>query len=327
MIVGIDDTGTVALGQQFMVVVVMIRPSSMPALVSAFERWKKLSRRQLPNRPDEVKSTDLTNSMYRDFVNKVVFAPGVSLWYQAYGIVVNEHALEWGRRQRDRFVSQYQAEIDRRLKEGGGDKWTRQASTLSGWIRSTPPGMQIKMAVLDAAFFASMNQSIVEAVLGDFDEELGEMSWAIDLGFLKDRSTPNWKELLRSGLIQATQREPLIQISEWKPDHPFLKTFFREGRGKFGVFTKEFTRRIQFYDSARVVEIQVADIIAGIMRKKFVKHQNESFMERLAERIPRKEKGELHVLLFSDLRKFEQPPPSTNPYDELRSAPVDPLSP
>src|ERR1039458_1937871 len=223
MIIGIDDTGNAVSGQKFLVSVVFIRPSSMPELTSTFERWKKLSRRKIKDHPGEIKSTDLTDDMYKDFINKVVFAPGVSLWYNAFGVMVDDYALEWSERQRDRFVEQYRAEIPIAMKEGRV-KWAKQTENLAGWIRSTSPGMQIKMGVLDIAFLASINQAIVESTLGKFDEELGELRWDIDLGFLKDKSTMYWKELLRSGLIQASQREPIIQITEWPKEHPFLTT-------------------------------------------------------------------------------------------------------
>jgi hypothetical protein len=82
--------------------------------------------------------------MYRSFVNKVIFAPNVSMWYCVYGIDVDDAVLEWGRLQRDRFVLQYRTEITKARAEGR-EKWARQATTLAGWISGTSPGMQIKM--------------------------------------------------------------------------------------------------------------------------------------------------------------------------------------
>ncbi len=320
MLIGIDDTGTVALGQTFMVSVVFIRSTSMPIVTFAFERWKKLCRRKIPGNLKEIKSTDLTDGMYKNFVNDVVFAPGVSIWYNTFGVMVDNHTLEWGKLQRDRFVEQYRAEIPVAFSEGRF-KLAKQTENLAGWIKSTPPGMQIKMAVLDIAFLASINQAIVESVLGKFDEELSELQWYIDLGFLKDKSTMYWKELLRSGLIQSSQREPIIQITEWPDDHPFLTTFIEQSKGPYSKFNREFAKRINFYDSSTSIPVQLADIFAGIMRKKYLDGTYKHHFKRLEEKILKKERNDLHLLQFSELEKFNQPSPSDlNIYEEFERA-------
>jgi len=303
-----------------MVALTLIRPSSLAALSDAFERWKQLCRRKIPGRPEEIKSTQLSDEMCRSFVNKVVFAPGVYMWYCVYGVDVDGTTLEWGRLQRDHFASQYRAQIPIARAEGR-EKWARQAATLAGWIGSTPPRMQIKMAVLNVAVLQSLNQAIVESVVGGFDRELGELSWAIDLGFLKDRSTSFWKELLRSGMAQVSQREPIIQITDWPADHPFLVEFVSEGRGKYTKLNPELPKRIDFHDSSDSIEIQVADIIAGIMRKKYIDGWRRPYMTKLKERILRKESAELHLLQFAELVRFDRPLATSNIYEEFEHAP------
>jgi hypothetical protein len=170
----------------------------------------------------------------------------------------------------------------------------------------------------------SLNQSIVESVVGGFDRELGELRWSIDLGFLKDRSTSFWKELLRSGLIQVSQREPIIQITDWPSDHPFLVQFVSEGRGKYTKLKPEFRKRIDFYDSSESIDIQMADIIAGIMRKKYIDEWSHPYMTKLKERRLRKESGELHLLQFADLKRFNDPRPPDNIYEDFDRAERDP---
>jgi hypothetical protein len=81
---------------------------------------------------------------------------------------------------------------------------------------------------------------------------------------------------------------------------------------------------VHFYDSAASVEIQVADIIAGIMRKKYIDGWRRPYMNKLKERLLRKEMGELCLLQFAELERFAYPTQTSNIYEEFARTPKDP---
>lgn len=313
MLIGVDETGTVASGERFIVAVALIRPSSLAVVTSRLERWEALTRRRIPGRPEEVKSTALNDEARKRFVNKVLL--GNDIFYYCVELDVDDHVLEWGEHQRAAYLRTIEREITTARGEGR-TKMANQLTTMAGWVRRTPPGMMIKMTALNCAIAKCLNQAIGTSVAYEFDEELADLRFSIDEGFI--RGGPDfWKDLLRSNLMQATQREPTIEITTWPADHPFLATFVEESVGDYRQMSNECKRRFEFRDSTESVEVRVADQIAGLLRRRRIAGDNRPYLDAMARRAL---KPETIHLTFGDLAAFElgSPPDIQNLYEVIR---------
>lgn len=312
MIVAFDDTGTPTEGERFMVTAVYIQPSTWPAVLSAFERWKKLTRRKINGRPQEIKSTDLTDEMYKDFVNSVVFCPGSTIWHMTYAIDVDKHAIEWSKKQFEVYVEGYQKEIDIAKADPARKKWANEATTLMGWLRKTPHVYAIKMQVLNMAITDSINSAIGLSTVNRHDDELTDFMMYIDLGFIKDKATIFWKHMLANHVAQT----PLYTVEGWPEDHPFYATFVGETRGDICRFNTEFSKRIDFYDSSTSPEVQIADIFAGLMRQRYIYDLERAYLTRLLQLQAKKDRAAT-MYQFGDLSKFDNRIKPPNIYEEF----------
>lgn len=310
MIIGIDDTGTVVEGEPFIVSIIFIRPSQFSNLIMSFKRWEKLTRKDIPDSPVEIKSTDLTDKMYRSFIKKIILNPQHPIHYRGFMINTDTSMLEHAEKQKTRYITQYEAAI-KEAEKNGRTKWAKQAKTLTGWIRKTPNGLVLKMGVLNKAIPDAIVNAIGFSAVNDFDDELGELSIEIDEGFIKDKAINFWKEILRSNIISSTLTNPMPHLDTWTDEHPFIKAFYQETHGEFVVLSPEFPKRINFYQSSDSVAIRIADIVAGIMRKKYLYNWNDAVLSELQENVSENGKAMVEIKFTDNW----DTPPEPNPYD------------
>lgn len=282
MIIGIDETGHVAVGQTFVVAVVIIRPAALPTVTAKLARWEKLTRRALPGRPAEIKSTDLSDDHRRDFVNKVLVPSACDIRYFALLINVDEEALRWGEVQRDHYVTST-AEWETLVAADGRSKLANQLSNYGGWLRNTPPGMTVKATALNFAVTRGLNDAIGVSTAGGYDEELGELRIEIDQGFTRG-SVERWQWLFRNFLMIATQSAPITMIDTWTDNHPFVRNFIDEQRGDYIRLKPAFPQRLSFVDSKESVAVRIADQVAGLLRRRYIDGQEAPYLRRMTER-------------------------------------------
>ncbi len=282
MIIGIDETGHVAVGQRFVVAVALIRPSALPSVTARLERWESLTRRAFPSRPAEIKSTDLSEEARRDFVNKVLVSPAHDVRYFAVLCDVDEEALRWGETQQDHYVTST-AGWEAQATAAGHSKLANQLSNYGGWLRNTPAGMTVKATVLNYAVTRGLNDGIGLSAAGRFDEELSELRFEIDQGFTRG-NVERWQWLLRNFLMIATQSAPITMLDTWTESHPFIRTFIDEQRGDYIRLKPAFAERFSFVDSKRSVAVRVADQVAGLLRRRYIDLRVASYLDRMTER-------------------------------------------
>lgn len=314
MIIGIDDTGTVLVGQDFYMAMVFVQPSKLNNLQIDFLRWEKRCKALIDNNADELKSTSLTDAMYKDFIKNVALSASNPVYYRGYKITVDQRMLDWGAKQKARYIEQYQAEIPKAAQDGR-PKWAKQATTLTGWLRNTPDGMFIKMHVLNHALTDALNNAVGLSAVQEFDHELSEFRVMIDEGFIKDRAVGFWKEVLRSNLISSAAEKPMPWLDTWDDNHPFAKTFIEKSKGSYILFKPEFAKRINFHDSKDELVVRVADIVAGILRKKHIDGWQDDalkdFRTQVSVRGP-------EVVQYQFTDNWDKPP-LPNPYNILRA--------
>lgn len=312
MIIGIDDTGTVVEGEIFIISLIFIRPSQLDNLGVAFRRWEDLCRRKMPNRPQEIKSTDLSDDMYKDFIKNIILSGSHPVRHRGYMVRVDKNMLEWAEKQKQRYINQYKDAIEK-AKNDGRTKWAKQANTLAGWIKNTPSGMLIKMKVLNNAVPDALNNSIGFSVVNDFDDELGEFRVMIDEGFIKDKATDFWKEILRSNIIQSSARKPMPHLDTWTDDHPFLDTFVDKTKDDLVLFKQELRNRINFHDSSDTIPVRIADITSGILRKKYIDEWDDDILKRFWANVSENGRGMTELKFTNNWDN----PPVRNPYEEF----------
>lgn len=282
MIIGIDETGHVAIGQRFIVVVVLIRPTALSSVTARLDRWEELTRRGVPGRPPEIKSTALTEKARKAFVNKVLVSPARDICYFAVLCDVDEDTLRWGEIQRDRYVNSTLGWASRAAAEGHS-KLANHLDNLGGWLRQTPPGMTVKMTTLNHAVARGLNDAIGLSAAGRFDEELGGLRFEIDQGFTRG-SVERWQWVLRNFLMIATQSSPIPMLDTWTKSHPFVRAFIDEQRDDYVRLKPAFAERFSFVDSNTSVAVRVADQVAGLLRRRIVDQRAAPYLDRMAER-------------------------------------------
>ncbi len=314
MIVGIDDTGSIVQGETFMISMIFIKPSQLDNLSIAFRHWEKLCRRKILNRPQEIKSTQLTDKMLKDFIKNIILNSSHPVMHRGFMVRVDERMLDWAEKQKKRYISQYEEAI-KEAKNNGRSKWAKQALTLSGWIRSTPNGMFIKMHVLNSALPDALNNSIGFSVVNGFDEELGDFRVMIDEGFIKDKSVDFWKEILRNNFIQGSAEKPMPHLNTWTNNHPFLQTFIEKANGNLVLFKPEFSKRINFHDSKNTIPVRIADVTAGVFRKKYIGGWDDPILKSFHANVS---EGGRAMTEFKFSENWNKPP-IPNPYEIMRA--------
>jgi hypothetical protein len=314
MIVGIDDTGTVALGEEFYMAMVFIRPSQLDNLSVAFLRWEDLCRRKIKGRPKELKSTYLSEAMYKDFINEVMLNSAHPVYYRGYKIAVDQKMLDWGEKQKARYIAQYNDEIPKAAKDGR-PKWAKQAITLTGWLKGTPNGMMIKMQVLNTALTDALNNAVGLSAAQGFDHELDDYRIMIDEGFIKDKGVTFWKEILRSNSISGSARKPMPWLDTWDDNHPFVKTFVEKTKDSGVLFKPEFSKRFNFHSSSDEAVVRIADVMAGILRKQYIEGWDDPILDKLKKKISEPGRG---LTQYQFTENWDRPP-LPNPYDIIRA--------
>ncbi len=87
--------------------------------------------------------------------------------------------------------------------------------------------------------------------MNSYDEELVDLSFRIDRGYIKSSELPNWRDMVRNAFIDGTRKHPTPFSSEWSPDHPVLQAIVERGHGTTCQLRPSFKDRIGFYDSVR----------------------------------------------------------------------------
>ena len=148
---------------------------------------------------------------------------------------------------------------------------------MSNWLESKSLKTLYKIQHLGIAIVKSFNLAIITSALRGFDKELGKLEINIDQGITGRPSVERyWKDTMRTIFWNLTSSiEPIIHITEWRSDHPFIKRFYKypESTESMSVFTQEIRSVFNFFDSKERIEIRIADIVANVYFRKYVKKE------------------------------------------------------
>lgn len=272
MHIGIDDIGSFEPGTKYgFIAAAVVRPGRSNDLRQLLNSWET----QIPNEyraaSGEVKGHALPEAMLTKFVDDVMFQIDPPLRYECLGVELDSETFHAVQEQRHRTAEQIAAGIERYRAQG--DEFRRIANTyenMLGWWNNLTDANVLKLILQSHVISHALNFAIGWSAAQGFDEELGDLQFKLDEGFLSTSEDRKrfWKDLLRSHIWQATYERGLISIKEWTDEHPFNKTFIEKELGGDRVqLTHEFKNRIQFYKSHETFEIRLADIIGTIVRR------------------------------------------------------------
>jgi len=293
--------------------VALIRPSAINRVTETLTQWENATRLRLPDQPEEIKSSALDDEGRQSFVESVLLPEANGICYFAVAASITQTVIDWGKTLRDHWIENMDKAIAV-AKEDGRNRFANEMTSTRGWLRSTSGAMMIKMSILNAAIARSLRQATGTSFALGFDDELGELRYFIDRGFI--RSAPDfWKDVLRSSLMHATQIEPIVVVDTWDDTHPFMSTFVERTVEDFIQLTPEFRNRFEFYDSRDSIPIRIADIIAGLLRRRFINDDSSPYLIDMKRRATPPERT---ILKFEDLRnRSESGQTIVNIYEEV----------
>ena len=317
MIVGIDDSGNFNTDSLSFYAAIFIRPKRYLKIKKIFLEWEA----QLPDNVKvngEVKGSLLNENQIIEFANKILINNGYgAIKAQAFAIEINnEHNMAL-RNQQALNVAQMRQQA-KEIYRDQGKEYIQIASfyeQMSAWLESKSLKTLYKIELLGISIVKSFNLSIITSTLRGFDRELESLEINIDEGITGRPSVEQyWKDTMRTIFWHITSSvEPIIHITEWRPNHPFVKKFYKYPRSRdfMGVFTQKIRDVFQFYDSKDRYEIRIADIVANAYFRKYVK--NESIEEA-------------YKLISSQRIRFDSPYVNVKLGDRQNPNPVNPYT-
>ena len=273
MHIGIDDVGTFASGTKFgFIAAAVVRPGRSDDVRELLKSWEARVPNEYRGPSGEVKGHALPEARLLEFVDEVMFKADPPLRYECLGVELVSEAFHAAQEQRRRTAEQMVTGIERYRSQG--DAFRRIANTyenMLGWWKNLTDANVLKLILQSHIISNTLNFAIKWSAANGFDEELGDLRFKLDEGFLSTSEDRKrfWKDLLRSHIWQASYAGGgIVSIEEWTDDHPFNKTFIEKDLGgNRSELTHEFKNRIQFYKSHETFEIRLADIIGTIVRR------------------------------------------------------------
>lgn len=316
MIVGIDDSGNFGDDPLSFYAAVFIRPRRYARIKEKFLLWEN----QVPDSAKEngeVKGKLLSEDQLIEFADIILTNNGYgAIKAQVFGIEINKTNTDALLNQRSRNVAQMREQSEETYRAKGRE-FNQIASfyeQMADWLESKSLKTLFKIELLGIGIVKALNLAIISSTLRGFDKELGKLEINIDQGITGRASVDNyWRDTMRMIIWNITSSiEPIIHISEWRPNHPFIKRFYRypEDQESLVMLTKEMRNLSQFYDSKDRYEIRIADIVASAYYRKYVKKEaiNEAIRLMARQRI---EFGQPYIKI--GLSNTENPNP-INPY-------------
>jgi hypothetical protein len=279
MHIGIDDVGTFSSGTKFgFIAAALVRPGRSEDVRELLKSWETRVPNEYRRPSGEIKGHALPDAMLLEFVDEVMFKADPPLRYECLGVELVPETFHAAQEQRRRTAEQIAAGIERYRSQG--DQFRRIANTygnMLGWWSNITDENVLKLILQSHVIVDTLNFAIQWSVANEFDEELGDLQFKLDEGFLSTSEDRKrfWKDLLRSHIWQATYTGGgLVSIKEWTDEHPFNKTFIEKDLADDKAeLTHEFKNRIQFYKSHETFEIRLADIVGTIVRREKITDQ------------------------------------------------------
>ena len=273
MHIGIDDVGTFAPDTKFgFIAAAVVRPGRSDEVRKLLRDWERKVPSEQRGASGEVKGHAVSDDTLVAFVEEVMYKAQPPLQYECLGVKLVPETFSAAQEQRRRTAEQMVAGIERYRAQG--DQFRRIANTyenMLGWWKNLTDANVLKLILQSHIIVDTLNFAIGWSAANGFDEELGDLQFKLDEGFLSTSEDRKrfWKDLLRSHIWQATYTQGgLISIEEWTDDHPFNKTFIHKDLdGNNAELTHEFKNRIQFYKSHETFEVRLADIVGTIIRR------------------------------------------------------------
>ncbi len=149
--------------------------------------------------------------------------------------------------------------------------WIRRRSDEDvGWLLAT------QTAIADA-----LDHSVVALLDDRHDDgrELAALSYVLDRSsrIRGERQEYLWRQILNSALCGRSTREPFPHITQWPKDHAFVAKY---GYGQ-GLDLRALWRGITFGDSQQMPGLRIADLVAQIAVRHFVRDEAVSAWKRL----------------------------------------------
>jgi len=302
MIIGIDESGTFSLdskGVSIFAGIHILDEASLARIASKFEVWKT-KYKSFKNNKGEIKSTEMTENMATELVKEVLlpeyFFITVSLIKPA------DHKKKHIQDYRDVGIKAYNTAIEKCLAVDNASL-ARQYTELRNWYKNLNYQLIIKESVLGQMIGHSFHSHVIKVALERKDQSLGLIRISIDRDFVREPSHITfWKEILRNTFHFYTERNPIPVISEWGSDHPFFMSKKNDAIGIDTVNDEDdiFRNGVNFERSDKLTELQLADLVAGIISR----YLNEK----------------THKEAFDVLRIFMIPP--NDPFLKLRIGPT-----
>lgn len=269
MIVGIDETGDYSDGTRTWIAAVLVRPSSLEQVEVALQRWERDTRQRL-GLANELKGAKIDLGAAESFVADVVRAgDGGSVRWTAFAVDVDSQNMEAMAEQRHLLADGYSswADMQRRSMDPSRRKFERQLRHWEGWVRARSSRQMLKLTALATTLPTLLEWSFGLSIAGGYDEELLDLAFYIDRGYVKTAELVIWRDILRSVFMSRTLSRPIPFSSEWPVDHPVLKAFVERSRGEGFELKSDFKNRIDFHDSVATPVIRVADVVAAVVRR------------------------------------------------------------
>lgn len=273
MHIGVDDVGTfVEGGGRAFVAAALVRPGRAKQTRDLLRAWEKGLSSEYRTAGGEVKGHLVPEDSLLQFVDDVMLRSDPPIRYECAGVELGSETFAAIAGQKTHTAEQMRAGIE--MYRGQGDDFHKIANryeNMLGWWEKLTNEQVLQITMLSYLIPKTLNFAIGWSVAGGFDEELGDLRFRLDEGFLSTSEEKKvfWKDMRRSHLWQATKTGGgLITMKEWNDDHPFLKTFIERDLGDGRVeLTHELKKRIDFYRSHETFEVRLADIIGNVVRR------------------------------------------------------------
>jgi hypothetical protein len=273
MHIGVDDIGNFAEGgNRAYIASAFVRPGSSDETRELLRTWERTLRADSKTAGGEAKGHLASEGELIRFIDDVMLASDPPIRYECAGVELDKETFAAVAGQKTVTAEQMRAGIE--MYRGQGKDFFKIANrytNMLGWWEKLSGEQVLQIMMLSHVIPVVLNFAIGWSVAGGFEDDLGDLYFKLDEGFLStsEEKKTFWKDMLRSHLWQATKTGTgIVTIREWDDDHPFLATFFEAdlGEGRV-VLTHEFKKRIEFYKSHETFGIRLADIIGSIVRR------------------------------------------------------------
>ena len=268
MIVGVDETGDFGDGTRVVFVAAFVRPSTLIHLEAALRNWESRTRKRL-RLANEVKGHALDDQAINEFVAEVLPAGGeLGVRYLSFAVDVDEAAFTAMAVQRETLATGYDGWAD---QQGSADRqrqrFEKQLRHWATWIRSRTDRQMLKLSTLGTILPTLLEFSFGLSIANNFDDELVNLHFYLDDGYVKASEIAFWRDILRNIFIDRTIEHPIPFSDQWGPEHPVLQAFVEGEAGSGFLMKADFKTRITFCDSTNTPIVRVADVLASMIRR------------------------------------------------------------